>query len=671
MLISWNWLKEYVRLDMSIEELERRLMMAGLNHESTTDVEGDIAIDLEVTSNRPDCLGHIGIAREVAVLFERELKRPAAQPKEAGPPVGQLTQVTVECPELCPRYTARVIRGVKVGESPAWLRRRLKTIGIGAINNIVDITNYVLMECCQPLHAFDFAKLAGRQIVVREPRRGERLEAIDHKTYDLEPGMCIIADAQRPVGIGGVMGGASTEISTATSDVLIEAAEFAPLAIRNTARRLRLFSDSSYRFERGLDPAGVDWASRRCCELILELAGGELAQGVIDVCSQPSPAMQRPPIILRFSQIVRILGIEVPADGVRRILAALGNQQVATNDSQVEVIPPTWRRDLEREIDLIEEVARIHGYDKVPEDVSVPMATSSRTVLDRVLAKVRHALTAAGCDEAMTLSTVPEEWSTAFSPWTDRQPLRTATPVIERANLLRRSLVPSLLAARRTNETLGNERIEQFEIARAYLPGDGLPTEELLLGLTSGRDFFAVKGMLEAVLAELCPAAALDVADFRHELLGDRCAELRLGGQRVGYLGEVSPAGLTRFELRGSATVAELRVAALVDATVTVRRYAPTPEFPAIHNDINLEVPETVRWGEIAEAVRQSGGDLLESVRYQETYRNQRLANEGKKKVLFQVAFRSAKGTLTHDQANAAHDQIVSACQRELGARLG
>ncbi len=228
MLISWNWLKEYVRLDMSVEELERRLMMAGLNHESTADVEGDIAIDFEVTSNRPDCLGHVGIAREVAVLFDRELKLPAARPKEAGPPVAELTKVSVGCPELCPRYTARVIRGLKVGESPPWLKRRLKTIGIGAINNVVDITNYVLMECGQPLHAFDFAKLAGHEIVVREPRRGEKLEAIDHKTYELEPGMCVIADAQRAVGIGGVMGGASTEIAAATKDVLIEAAEFAP-----------------------------------------------------------------------------------------------------------------------------------------------------------------------------------------------------------------------------------------------------------------------------------------------------------------------------------------------------------------------------------------------------------------------------------------------------------
>jgi phenylalanyl-tRNA synthetase beta chain len=287
------------------------------------------------------------------------------------------------------------------------------------------------------------------------------------------------------------------------------------------------------------------------------------------------------------------------------------------------------------------------------------------------LAKVRHALTAAGCDEAMTLSTVSEELSTAFSPWTQRDPLRTATPVIERANLLRRSLVPSLLAARRTNETLGNERIELFEVAKVYLPSDGLPTEEPMLGLCGGGDFFAVKGVLEAVLAELNPSAALETADFRHDLVSEKAVELRLAGERIGFLGEVSALGLKRFELRGGATVAEIKVSALLSAAQLIRRYSPTPEFPAIHNDINLEVGESIRWGKIAELVRSSAGEILESVSYQETYRNQRLAGEGKKKVLFQVAFRSPQGTLTHDQANAAHDRIVGACERELGARRG
>jgi phenylalanyl-tRNA synthetase beta chain len=397
MIVSWNWLKQYVLLDMPLEELERRVMMAGLNHESTEEVAGDPAIDLEVTSNRPDCLGHIGIAREVAVLFGHPLTLPAANPKEGKTPVDSLVKVRIDCPDLCLRYTARIVRGVKIGPSPKWLARRLDTVGITPINNVVDISNYVMMECGQPLHTFDFGKLAGAEIIVRRPLPGERIEAIDHKAYELGPEMCMICDAKRPVAIGGVMGGAQTEISSHTHDVLVEAAEFAPVSIRNTARQLNLHSDSSYRFERRVDPEGLNWASRRCCELILELAGGELASGMVDV-GQPPP--RREPITLRLSQLKRILGIDVPMERVREILVALGNEEVvpkeftlpsppaplpkgegsqnapAPSPSSLAVIAPSWRRDLTREIDLIEEVARIHGYETIPEDVGVPMVGS-------------------------------------------------------------------------------------------------------------------------------------------------------------------------------------------------------------------------------------------------------------------------------------------------------
>jgi phenylalanyl-tRNA synthetase beta chain len=341
MIVSWNWLKQYVPLDMPREELERRLMMAGLNHEGTEQVGDDLAIDLEVTSNRPDCLSHIGVAREIAVLWGTELTLPAAAPAEdsppaaeaapgrvmkqdaaSTPPVGKPVKVRIDCPDLCLRYTARVIRGVSVGPSPGWLVRRLAAIGLAPINNVVDISNYVLMECGQPLHTFDFGKLDGGEIIVRRPLPGETIQAIDHKTYRLEPDMCMICDARRPVAIGGVMGGAQTEISPATREVLVESAEFDPVSIRNTARTLNLHSDSSFRFERRVDPEGLDWASRRCCELILEEAGGQLAAGAVDV-GQPPP--ERKPITLRFAQLKRILGIDVPPERVRAILLALGN----------------------------------------------------------------------------------------------------------------------------------------------------------------------------------------------------------------------------------------------------------------------------------------------------------------------------------------------------------
>ncbi len=669
MIVSFNWLKDYAALDVSADELARRLMLAGLNHEETKPVGDDLAIDLEVTSNRPDCLGHIGVAREAAVLFNKPLKLPAAAPVAGKTPVADLARVSIQAPELCPRYTARIIRGVKVKPSPGWLVRRLATLGIAAINNVVDITNYVLMECGQPLHAFDLTKLDGREIIVRSARAGETFAAINHKSYTLEAGMCVIADRQRPVALGGVMGGADTEVSAGTTELLIESAEFNPMSIRATARKLNLHSDSSYRFERALDPEGVDWASRRACELILDLAGGELADGVLDVGRQP-PA--REPIALRFSQLKRILGIDVPPTEVRRILAALGNRELKADAVHTEVVPPSWRRDLTREIDLVEEVARIWGYDAIPEDVQVPMAPSARSTRDRVLSKVRSALIGAGVDEAMTISVVEPPLSEAFSPWTDAPPLQLSMPILRRADLLRRSLVPSLLQARRTNETVGNPEIELFEIARAYLAQPaGLPREDLLLAITSGRDFFSVKGILESVAASLNPAVELTAIDFRHELFAPgRAVELQIGGERLGFLGEVSPAGLKRFELRGGTTVAEVRIAALEAIADLVPQAKELSPYPAVERDVNLVVAEQVRWANVADTVRMAAGADLERLAYRDTYRDAERLGSGKKSLLFSLTLRRPSGTLTSAEADQVRDAVVAACAQALGAQL-
>jgi phenylalanyl-tRNA synthetase beta chain len=669
MIVSWNWIKQLVPLAVPAEEFERRLMLAGLNHEETHPVGDDLAIDLEITSNRPDCLGHIGIAREASVVFRVPLAIPNPQPQTGKSAAAELTKVAIQCPQLCMRYTARVIQGVKVKPSPRWLVERLATLGIAAINNVADITNFVLMECGQPLHAFDFRKLDGREIIVREARRGERFEAINHKTYELEPGMCVIADRSRPVALGGVMGGADTEVTSGTADVLIEAAEFDPLSIRNTARKLSLHSDSSYRFERGLDPEGVDWASRRCCELILQEAGGELASGVIDVGSPPP---KREPIVLRLSQLKRILGIDVNAAEVQRILAALGNHKIRAAGGDQEVVPPSWRRDLTREIDLVEEVARIHGYDAIPEDVNVPMAASHRTQRDRVLEKIREVLISAGVDEAMTISLVEPNVAAVFSPWTDLPPLESSTPVLRRANRLRTSLIPSLLEARRNNEAIGNQRIELFEIARVYLPAKtGLPDERLMLGITSGGDFLAVKGLVEAIVERLNPSAIVEVADFEHSLFKSaRACELKADGKRIGFLGEVSAAALKSFELRLPTTVAELEIAALESLFQSVPRAVVLSMYPAVSRDLNLVVAEQIRWDKLATTVRRAAGSALETIEFRDTYRDAKRLGTGKKSQLFTIVLRRNDATLTNVEADQVRDQIVAACQREHCAEL-
>jgi phenylalanyl-tRNA synthetase beta chain len=674
MIVSWDWLSQYVKLDMTPDQLAERLMMAGLNHEDTRAVGSDWAIHLEVTSNRPDCLGHVGIAREISVLWNRPLVLPPPDPAQGTTPVGKWAGVRVENPAECPRYTARVIRGVRVGPSPAWLVARLATVGIAAINNVVDVTNYVLMECGQPLHAFDLSRLAGRQIVVRQARAGEKFTAINHREYILDPTICVIADAERAVGLGGVMGGAETEVSQRTTELLIEAAEFDPMSIRNTARKLSLHSDSSYRFERGLDPAGVDWASRRACQLILELAGGELAAGSLD---EGRSAPGRGPITLRFDQLRRVLGIEIDPREARRILTALGNLEQRHDQQCVEVIPPSWRRDLAREIDLVEEVARIHGYDRIPEDVSVPMATSHRTPTDRVLGKTRQALVGAGFDEAMTLSAVEAPWSEAFSPWTAAPALCSSMPVLRRADRLRRSLVPSLLGARQTNESLANWPIELFEIAHVYLPRAGeLPQEELMLALTSGGDYFAVKGVIEGLLGALGAAAELDARPAPQPLLNaERSVELRArradGSELLlGYLGEVSASGLKQFELREAATVAELRLAALMEIAQLVPRYRQPPVFPAVQRDVNLVVDERVRWADVEQTVRRAAVPFGEAITFQDVYRDPERLGPLKKSLLFSLTLRSRETTLTGDEVEGLCARVVAACQAAHGAQL-
>ena len=546
------------------------------------------------------------------------------------------------------------------------------------------------MECGQPLHTFDFGKLKSAEIIVRRPMSGETIEAIDHKTYALQPEMCLICDAKDPVAIGGVMGGAQTEISEGTRDVLVEAAEFNPVSIRGTARQLNLHSDSSYRFERRVDPEGLDWASRRCCELILELAGGKLASGMIDVGQQPP---KREPVVLRFSQLKRILGINVPAERVREILIALGSEEVAppsppaplpkgeescaisplsTLHSPLSVIPPSWRRDLTREIDLIEEVARIHGYEAIPEDVNVPMAASARRRDDRVFEKIRHVLTASGFDEALTLSVVDEPTSASHSPWTDAEPLRSQMPVIRGANCLRRSLVPSLLNVRHTNESLANTEIELFEIAKVYLPRCGeLPQEEIMLAITSGRDYSTLRGLIEAILSELKITDPLEAGDAKIPLLDPTAAcRLRFRNDVFGYVGQLRPEALRPFDLRGSTTVAEIKLLPLVDAADLVPRYAPQSSYPLVTRDLNLVVDESIRWADVATTVKTSGGPCFESLEYRDTYRDPERLGRDKKSLLFSIALRSTEGTLTSQQADAVRDAVVAACRTKHGAEL-
>ncbi|HMO15225.1 MAG TPA: phenylalanine--tRNA ligase subunit beta [Pirellulaceae bacterium] len=679
MIVSRNWLSDFVKIQATDEELTQRLTMSGLNHESSEVVDDDLAIDLEVTSNRPDCLGHIGIAREIAALFGYDFAIPTPLIKETGSPIANQFQLRIEAPELCRRFTARLIRNVQVGPSPQWLIARLKTIGVPTINNIVDISNYVMFECGQPLHVFDFDKIHGGQIIVRDPKPEEELVAIDHRVYRLEPGMCVVADAERAIGLGGVMGGADTEVTDRTVNVLIEAAQFNSMAIRNTARKLNLHSAASYRFERPIDAHNIDWASRRCCELILQLAGGELAQNWLDVGSRPD---EHPPIELRFDQIQRILGIDIDNEVATQILERLGFKNLQQSHSKISVSRPSWRNDVTREIDLIEEIGRVHGYAHVPDDIAVPMSASHRRTEDRILGKVRNALTAAGFDEAMTASLIPAGWSEAFSPWSNLQPLQTSQGmlgVLEKAShnvgvvkYLRRSLVPSLLEARRINEYKSNSEIELFEIAKVYLESEKeLPWEPIKIGLVSQRDFFEVKGVIETLLRHLNWNGELDIMQCDFNLLDiNQSCELRINGEILGWLGRVSESGKRTFGIRQHTIVAELDFGLLCNLATLIPLHTDVSLFPAISRDFNFIVQNRIHWSDLRAVVAEAAGSELESIEYKETFRDPQRDGSDKKRLLMSLVLRSKAGTLTGEQADQICREIVVSCQEKLAAEL-
>ncbi len=680
MIISTNWLADYVQLQAPTDALVERLLMSGLNHESTSAVGGDTAVEIEVTSNRPDCLGHIGVAREAAVLFSRPLHIPDPRPLEGGRRAAESVAVEIRSPDVCPFYSARVIRGVKIGPSPAWLVERLATVGIESVNNVVDVTNYVMLECGQPLHAFDLAKIRGGRIVVRRAAAGEPFTAINHKTYPLTEQMCVIADAGGAVALAGVMGGAESEIGDATTDILLESAQFAPLAVRAAARGLVLASPSSYRFERTPDPAAVDWASRRAAAMILDLAGVTLEKSAVEAGSlEFSPAT----IDLRPHRVREVLGIDIAADRQREILTGLGfaeldpgNKAAAPSRWQA----PTWRRDAWREIDLVEEIARIEGYDRVPENWPITARPVELSPREQSIRAASAVLVGAGLCEAMTRSVVAAGLEAMRSPWGDAAPLVISPALVRGADRLRRTLLPSLLEARVGNVAVGAPHGELFEIARAYIarPSGAAaesPVEEpLLVSLVTGGSFSAAKGLAEAVLTRFGVCAKFRPLDLDLFARG-RAAEIVIdqpgrAPERIGVVGEFAARALEVSGLEGAVAGAELRLDRLESALGIERKLRRPSDFPAVERDVNLVVDDSVSWGDVAVAVGEAAGDLLEQCRLVQVWKDAERLGAGKKSMVVSLRLRSFTGTLSSEEANRVVSDVVAACGRKVGAVL-
>lgn len=681
MLVSWEWLSDYVKLTVTHEEMASRWAMTGLNHESTSIVGSDPVIDLEVTSNRGDCLGHIGVAREAAVLLKQELCIPQPKPKEASTVAEQIVAVENRYLEGCPRYIARVIKGVKVGPSPEWLRRRLAAIGVKSINNIVDATNYVMFECGQPLHAFDLSQVRGGKVIVRPAVAKESFVAIDHKTYQLDPSMVVIADAERAIALGGVMGGVDSEVTESTVDILLETADFVPLSIRRTARRLKLHSPSSYRYERKIDPKQMEWASLRCCELILQLAGGELAAGSVDTGDRSAtPSL----ITLRARRIRDVLGIDVPWSESVDILTRLGcmvrsdttTSAAASGDESALIEPPSYRMDLVREIDLIEEIARIYGYDKIPEDAMVPMVSSARRPRDVMMTTVRNVCCGFGFDETMTPSLVGKSPALAISPWTNLEPLKTLVPLLEGASLLRRSLVPSLIASRLFNQQQSNRDVRLFETSGVYLPiANGLPIEQLHLGLLGEQDPRLVLGAFEEIIHRTCGSEFIETKLERQIQSWDYIVpgtglSLHCDGKLLGWVGVVAKSITDAMKLDVAVAVGELNLELLLQYARSVPQLQPIVPFPVVIRDLNLIVDETVTWKSLSSVARASAGELCVGLDFQEIYRDKKKDGGNKKRVLFSLKLQSASETLTSGQADEVIARVIEACKKDFEATL-
>jgi len=666
MKVSLNWLTDYVDVSaIPVRDLAEALTRIGLCCDEIIETDADVVLDLEVTANRPDWLGHIGVAREAAAALGLPLTLPDLSGLPAGPtPAADLTAVEVLDPDLCPRYTARVITGVTVGPSPAWMVERLEAVGLRGINNVVDATNYVLLEYSQPLHAFDLDRLGGGRIVVRRGRAGEELLSIDQTRCAVGDGMLVIADADKPVAIAGIMGGLDSEVGSSTVNVLIEAAQFDPLTTRTTARALSLMTEASYRFERGVDPVGVDAASLRACQLIVQMGGGRLAPGLVDVWAAPYAA---PTVRLRAARCRALLGIDVPDEIQAAILDRLGLSPKLAEGVVTCTIPP-HRADLTREVDLIEEVARLHGYEKIPVRRAVAHPVVGVSPDDTARNAVRDILAAAGFDEAITFAFADDAEAALFG----FDAVVRADPTVRRTNnVLRPTLLPSLLRASKHNQDVGNDDVSLYEIAAVFPRGAGdLPAEAVTLGMATRRDLAVVRGALEAVATHVAPSAALKIVPSPVPGLTEGAsAAVRIDGADAGIIGMASPKVLDYYGLEAPHAVASVRTDLLLTQAGGVRTYRPLPRLPAIRRDLSLTVDEAVTWAELDRAIRDVSDPMLEAVAYVGTYRGRQVA-KGRKSVTVCLTYRSDDETLRHETVNAKVDAVVAALAERLGAEL-
>lgn len=688
MLISYNWLRELSGTALSPADLRERLTMVGLAIDAVAEKDGDHVLDVEVPSNRPDCLSHIGIAREVAVIESGSVRHPEGKPANVNGRAAELTSVEIVDAELCPRYAARLIRNVKIAPSPLWLQSRLEEIGQRPINNVADITNYVLHETGQPLHAFDFAKLAGRRIVVRRAAKGEQLKTLDGVERKLDETMLVIADAERPVALAGIMGGEDSEISQQTTDVLIESAYFNPDSVRQTARKLGMDTEASRRFERGADRENLLRAQTRCVELICEIAGGLATEDVIDVYPTKEPELR---IDFHPARVEALTSLQVPEPEMDRILNGLGFERTNATANTRQFKRPSWRVDVELEEDLVEEVARHWGYDKIGSALPATSLSGEYTPHEMKLRSLRRALKGMGFHEAINFSFIDASNDDAFAlipsfANTTAGFVTLKNPIVEEAVRMRPTLLAGLLNSLRHNLNHGVRDVRLWESGRVFaksmegvLPGEREALALLATGgvVQSGRagavaetDFFELKGALEAGVGAMnLGPLRFEPGTVKHLQVG-QAALLSLDEIGViGSIGKLAESLAGTFKFRQPVYVAELDLSQLLASAEQAVHYHPLPRYPSVVRDVTLLLDRKVSVAEILDTVASEHVAECRGATFVGTYEGKNIP-AGKRTVTLRVEYRADGRTLRDEEVEERQRALIDSLLQKYSAQL-
>jgi phenylalanyl-tRNA synthetase beta chain len=688
MNISFDWLKNLIDIDLTAEQTAAELTRVGLAVEGIHEQRDDFVLDIDLTSNRPDCLSHIGVARELGVSTGKPLKFVDAPPEVPVPAVLAESRAKIEDPDLCYRFTARIIRGVKIGPSPEWLVKRLEAVGERSINNVADITNYVMLELGQPMHAFDLDELCENRVVVRRARAGETITTLDEVERKLDESTLMICDAEKPVAIGGVMGGLDSSITEGTVNVLLEVAYFDRPSIRQTSRRLGLATEASYRFERGVDIQNLLRASNRAARMITDLAGGTLGE-LVDVYPEPiEQARVSSPDI--SAAVKRLTGLDVDKAECLRILGALG---IEAENEHTTFVSPSWRHDIAIEEDLVEEVARHTGYEKIGEELPPAFGAGEFQPNEPRKARLRLTLVDMGYDEAIGYSFIDTAADTIYgappglvSSAAGEPFVTLQTSVIEGAVRMRATLLPGLLDAIRTNINHQRRNVCLFEIGKAFASSEteaALPRERELFSIVitgsevmegralAGRelDFYDAKGALEAALAaagisdvEFAPGSA---PHFRE----GQTAVVLCNGREVGYLGRIADRILAQLKIKQPVFAAEVDLETLLSINVSAPVYTPLPRFPSVVRDVSFIVGRDASFDAIRDAVIDQGAELCRRIDFADVYEGPGL-EVGERSITIRLEYRSDERTLLEEDVDAVHSSIVNAVASAVGARL-